>query len=154
MPRLPQGATSFQEYDPADARGWTNALATVPLFANLSRRHLKKVAATGRLVRFHDGSAIVRVGEPGDALFVVLDGEVSVQRPGLSGLSLGLGSFFGELAVLDDGPRTASVIAVGEVVCLTINQARFLKLLRDEPTIAVVVLKEVAARLRAVQSTA
>jgi CRP/FNR family cyclic AMP-dependent transcriptional regulator len=154
MQRLPQVSTSSRGYDPADARGWTNALAGVPLFANLSPRHLKRVAGTGRVTRFHDGTAIVRTGEPGDALYVVLDGEVSVRRPGLSSLPLGIGSFFGELAVLDDGPRTATVIAHGPVVCLTISRSRFLKLMRDESTIAVAVLKEVAARLRAVQATA
>ena len=154
MQRLPLVSTSSQDYDPSDARGWTDALASVPLFANLSPRHLKRVAGTGRVSRFHDNTAIVRTGEAGDALYVVLDGEVSVRRPGLQSLSLGIGSFFGELAVLDDGPRTATVLADGPVVCLTINRSRFLKLMRDEPTSAVAVLKELAARLRAVQAAA
>ena len=137
-----------------DARGWANVLGVIPLFAELNRRHLNKVAAIGRIRRFHDGSAIVRAGERGDALFVILDGEVSVRRPGLSELSLGSGSFFGEMALLDSAARSASVIAKGPVVCLAIGQPRFLKLLHTEPAIAVALLKEVAARLRSVQAVA
>jgi CRP-like cAMP-binding protein len=135
-----------------NAREWSNVLGAVPLFAELGRRHLHKVARTGRIKRFHDGTAIVTVGEPGDAMYVVLDGEVAVRRPGLAALSLGPGSFFGELAVLDSSGRSATVSAKGAVTCLTITQARFLKLLRAEPAIAVAVLQEVARRLRAVQA--
>src|SRR5439155_988294 len=63
-----------------NARGWANVLAGVPLFAELNRRHLNKVAALGRISRFYDGTAIMRAGDAGDALYVVLDGEVSVKR--------------------------------------------------------------------------
>jgi CRP-like cAMP-binding protein len=126
----------------------------VPIFAGLNRRHLNKVARTGTIKRFHDGTPIVRAGEPGDALYVVLDGEVSVRRRGLPTLSLGTGSFFGEIALLDGGGRSATVVANGSVGCLTITRPRFLKLLRAEPAIAIAILAEVASRLRAVQATA
>ena len=79
MQRLPHVSTS-RNPDPSDARGWTNALGSVPLFATLNQRHLKKVAATGRLSRFYDGTAIVRAGEPGDALYVVLDPRIRRAR--------------------------------------------------------------------------
>jgi CRP-like cAMP-binding protein len=128
-------------------------LAEVPLFAGLSRRHLKKVAALARVRRFHDEMPIVRMGEPGDTMYVVLDGEVTVHRPGLTALSLGIGSYFGEVAILDGGARTATVIARGSVVCLTIAQSRLLKLLQAEPVIAVTLLRELAARLRTAQAT-
>jgi CRP-like cAMP-binding protein len=142
----------IESRDPADARGWSNVLATVPLFAGLGRRHLRKVASIGRLRRFQGLSTIVRAGEPGQALFVVLDGVVAVRRAGLSDLMLPMGSFFGEIALLDGAPRSATVVANGPVLCLTISQPQFLKLLRAEPTIAVAVLRELAGRLRAVQS--
>jgi CRP-like cAMP-binding protein len=128
-------------------------LADVPLFAGLSPRHLRKVAGTGRIVRYHHATAIVRAGEPGDTFYVVVDGEVSVRRRGLAALSLGSGSFFGELALLDGGARTATVMAKGPVACLVIARTRFLKLLRDEPTIAVALLEEVAGRLRTLQAS-
>ena len=137
----------------ADARGWVNVLADVPLFAGLSRRHLNKVASTGSLKRFHDNTAIVRAGEMGTSLYVVLDGTVSVRRRGLPVLRLGMGSVFGEMALLDGHQRSATVMADEPVLCLTIEQSRFLRLLRSEPAIAIALLQELAARLRAVQST-
>ena len=67
---------------------WANVLAGVPLFAGLGRRHLRRVAGTGRIGRFHDATAIIRSGESGDTFYVVLDGEVTVRRRGLPELSL------------------------------------------------------------------
>jgi CRP/FNR family transcriptional regulator, cyclic AMP receptor protein len=132
----------------SDARGWSNVLADVPLFAGLSRRHLNRVARLGKIRRFHEGATIVVAGEPGDTLYVLLDGEVSVQRPGLPTITRGMGSFFGDMALLDEGVRSATVAADGEVTCLTISRPGFLKLLRSEPAISAALLKELAARLR------
>jgi CRP-like cAMP-binding protein len=139
-------------FDPDDASGWTNVLADVPIFAELSKRHLKKIGSASRLMRFHDGAAIIREGTPGDALYVLVDGRVSVRRRGLPAVELGMGSFFGEMALFDDSPRSASVLATGPAVCLVISRARFDKLLRSEPPIAIGLLKELARRLRAAQS--
>jgi CRP/FNR family transcriptional regulator, cyclic AMP receptor protein len=137
----------------SDARLWSDVLATVPLFAGLSRRHLNKVASAGRIARFHDQTAIVRAGKPGNTLYVVLDGEVSVRRPAGPELTLGMGSFFGEISLLDGGPRSATVAARGPVVCLALSQARFAKVLRSEPAIAIAMLKELAERLRTARAT-
>jgi CRP-like cAMP-binding protein len=133
---------------------WADVLGEVPLFAGLSRRHRNKVAALGRVKRFHEGTSIVRAGEPGETFFVLLDGEVSVRRRGLPELTLGIGSFFGELSLLGGGARSATVVAEGpDVVCLMITQSRFLKLLHAEPAIAVELLKELATRLGTVLAT-
>lgn len=132
----------------AEARGWANVLSAVPLFAGLSRRHVGKIAGAGRIVRFHDGTAIVRTGERGDTLYVVLDGEVTVRKPRARALSVATGGFFGELSLLDGGPRSATVVARGPVVCFAIGRAAFAKLLRAEPAIAIAILTELAARLR------
>ena len=140
--------------DAGDAAGWANVLADIPLFAGLGRRHLRQVAGTGRIKRFEGATTIVRTGEAGDTFFVVLDGDVSVMRKGLPSLSLGMGSYFGELALLDGGARSATVLAKGPVTCLAISRPRFLKLLRSEPTIAAAILEELASRLRILQSSA
>ena len=136
-----------------DPRDWLNVLAEVPIFSGLNSRHLRKVASLGRIRRIHDGARVIRSGEPGDSLYVILDGEVSVGRRGLSPLILGIGSFFGELALIDGGPRTATIVAKSPLVCLTIGRAPFLKLLRAEPAIAIAILEELAARLRAMQTS-
>lgn len=133
---------------PAD---WTNVLAGVPLFAGLNRRHLRKVAATARIARFHDATTIVKAGDPGDSFYVVLDGTVTVRQPGLPALVREPGSFFGKIALLDGGKRTATVLANGQITTLVITRSRFLKLLRDQPAIAVAMVEELARRLRATQ---
>jgi len=155
MSRLPSGryiAPASGQYDLSDASNWTNVLADVPIFADLSSRHLKKVAAAGRMVKFHEGASIIREGTPGDALYVLVDGEVSVERRGLPAVVLGIGSFFGEMALFDDSPRSATVVANGPALCLVITRARLHKLLRSEPPIALGLLKELARRLRVAQS--
>jgi len=132
-----------------DARGWTNVLAEVPLFAQLGSRQRRKVASLARIRRFPDGAAIMRHGQAGDALHVVLDGSVSVRPPKRPAQTLGVGAVVGELALLDGGPRTATVVAQGEVVTLAVPAARFRTLLRAEPAIAIVIAEELARRLRA-----
>jgi CRP/FNR family transcriptional regulator, cyclic AMP receptor protein len=136
----------------SDAAAWTNVLAEVPIFEQLSGRHLRKVASAGRIVRFHHGASIIRSGTPGDALYVLVDGHVSVRRRGLPSVTLGPGHFFGEMALFDDSPRSASVVAEGPVACLAISRARFHKLLRSEPSIAIGLLGELARRLRLAQA--
>lgn len=148
----PSARSRAPRHEPGDARDWTNVLADVPIFSELSSRHLKKVAGASRIVRFHEGATIIRAGTPGDALYVVVDGEVSVRRRGLSSVALGIGSFFGEMALFDVSPRSASVVATSPVICLSISRPRFEKLLRSEPPIAIGLLKELARRLRLAQS--
>ncbi len=115
---------------------------------DLSARQRRKVASLARIRRFADGAPLVRVGQAAAALYVVLDGNVSVRRPGSRALTLGVGSIVGELALLDGGTRTATVVAQGDVVTLAIPASRFRTLLRSEPTIAIGIAEELARRLR------
>lgn len=161
MPRLPSprfgpptSTSPSSSGVPSDPKDWVNVLADVPIFADLSGRHLRKVAGTGQIQKFHEGAQIIREGAPGDALYVLLDGRVEVQRRGLPALTLGIGSFFGEMALFDDSPRSATVVANAPVLCLVITRARLHKLLRSEPAIALGLLKELARRLRVAQSVA
>ena len=144
-PRIPDArriGITWRSYD----------LAEIPLFAGLGRRHLNKVAALSRIRRFNEGATIVAAGEPGDALYVLLEGEVSVRRRSLPAITRGSGSFFGEMALLDGGPRSATVVADVPVVCLTISRSGFQKLLRKEPAISAALLTEMATRLRAAEA--
>ena len=136
-----------------DPGSWANVLQTVPLFAGLSRRHVGKIAKAGRIVQFHDDTAIVHAGEPGDTLYVVLDGDVTVRKPRARALTVATGGFFGELSLLDGGPRSATVVARGAVVCFALRRAVFAKLVRAEPAIAVAIMTELAGRLRRSEAT-
>jgi CRP-like cAMP-binding protein len=131
-----------------------DVLADVPLFDGLSKRHLRKVAqcAIGR--RYPRYTAVVREGAPGDSFFVILDGTATVKRPGKRHVRLKQGDFFGEMALIDGAPRTATVEADSEVLTLQIGRSQFGKLLENEPRIALVMLRTLAGRLRAAESTA
>jgi CRP-like cAMP-binding protein len=137
-----------------DPKEWTNVLAEVPLFSSLNKRHLRHVAGVARIRRFHDGAALMKTGDAGDALYVLLDGRAVVRAPRGSEIALEMGAFVGELALLDDGPRTATVVADGPVIALTVSRAAFRKLLRSEPSIAVAIAEELARRLRAAHTVA
>ena len=133
---------------------WLATLADVPLFNGVSKRHLRRIAKLARIRRFAAGSAIVRAGDPGRSFYVLLDGTARVARPGGRARRLGIGDYFGEMALLDDAPRSADVIAEGEVLALTVDRSGFTKLLRAEPSLAQALLRTLAARLRAVEQSA
>ena len=126
-------------------------LAQIPLFSDLSRRHLGKIAAVATTRRYAPGAPLVRVGAPGDAFYVVLDGNVRVDVPGRPA-ELGVGDFFGEMALLDGEPRSATVVAVGDVYALLIARTKFAKLLEAEPKIALAIMATLTGRLRALQA--
>ena len=133
---------------------FVSVLAEVPLFRNLSRRHLKRVASLARLRRYGPGTSIVRAGDAGTAFFVLIDGAARVVPPKGRARRLGSGDFFGEMALLDDSPRSADVVADGEVRVLTIGRSAFGKLLRNEPALSHELLRTLAARLRSAEKTA
>jgi CRP-like cAMP-binding protein len=132
---------------------WLGTLAAVPLFEGLSKRHLRRIAKLARIRRFADGAAMVRAGDAGRTFYVLLDGNAKVNRPGRRSVRLGAGAFFGEMALIDDSPRSADVVADGEVLALTIDRPGFTKLLRAEPALAQALLRTLAARLRAAEAT-
>lgn len=132
---------------------WVPVLADVPLFRNLSRRHLKRIASLGRMRRYGPGTSIVRAGDAGSAFFVLLDGTARVVTSKGRARRLGSGDFFGEMALLDDSPRSADVVADGEVLTMTISRSAFGKLLRSEPVLSHELLRTLAARLRSAEKT-
>ena len=128
-----------------------SALKGVPLFAGLTPQQLRRVAEAGRLKLFRAGAAIVRLGEPGDTFYVILDGHALVVREVGRPLKLHAGDFFGELALIENVPRSADVIATDDVTALTIGHTAFKKLLRSEAAFTYAILKTVIGRLRSDQ---
>ena len=136
-----------------NAHDWLNALEEVPLFEGLSKRHLRRVAKLARVRRFAAGSTLVRTGDSGRSFFILLDGTAKVLRSGVRARPLGIGDYFGEMALLDGAPRSADVVAEQEVLALTIDRSGFTKLLSAEPALALTLLRTLAARLRAAESS-
>jgi flavin reductase (DIM6/NTAB) family NADH-FMN oxidoreductase RutF len=118
------------------------------VFALLPRELLDSILAVGEEREYEDGATIMRVGELGGELLLVLEGAVRVERSGHS-LVLGPGELVGAIEVLDPGGgRTADVLAVGAVCCVAISREQLLDALRTDPAAAVVLLEILAARLR------
>ncbi len=121
-------------------------LARVPLFSACDDRAL---AALDRLVERYDaadGEVVVREGEPGTALYVLVDGTAVVDRGGAPVAVLGEGQYFGELAVLDGGPRNATVTMTAAGRVLVVQQRELFALL-DDPAVARRLLLGLARRL-------
>lgn len=134
---------------------WAPVLESIPLFAAVPKRQLRKIAALTREGRYRRGTAIVRAGDRGDDFYVILDGAASVVRPsGLPSITLAPGSYFGEMALIDGEVRSATVMAETDVHCLRLSRAPFLRLVRSEPEVAVVLLRHLAARVRELQAQA
>jgi CRP-like cAMP-binding protein len=123
-------------------------LARVPLFAGSSRRQLRGILEWTKEYRYKPGAIIVREGARGQELFVLLDGKASVSRKGKRITRLVPGDFFGEMAVIDGGPRSATVIADEAVDSLVLKQADFRSMVEGDPSIAWHLLETFAARLR------
>jgi CRP/FNR family transcriptional regulator len=127
-------------------------LAKVPLFEGLSQTHLRSVAALAEEVRYSAGRMIVRTGTPGAAFYVIVEGTAKVVRGKIATAKgtwgLGPGDFFGEMALLDGGPRTASVVAETPLTTIRVERAPFRQMLREEPDIALKLLESMAVRMR------
>lgn len=129
----------------------TGLLAEVPLFSDLSRAELARVAGAAKLVTYREGASIVEEGSLGGRFFVLQSGAAKVQTGGRTRLTLGPGSYFGELSVLDGKPRSASVIATEPVEAWSIAEFNFRALLKQHPSLAVKLLGALSARLRAAE---
>ncbi len=123
-------------------------LARVPLFAGLSRKELSPIADMAKPYRFAAGSTIVEEGTTGGRFYLVSSGQVDVLVNSHRVTGLGPGGTFGEIALIDEGVRTATVVARSEVEALGIASFNFRPLLKSEPAVAFKLLVELCHRLR------
>ena len=128
----------------------TAKLANVPVFSGCSKRELALIARAAKEVVHRQGTTIAREGERGIGLFLILEGQCEVTIGGKRKAKLGPGDFFGEIALLDGGPRTATVTALTNVKLIGITGWVFRGLLMEHPSIALKTLEAVAGRLRSV----
>ncbi len=133
-----------------------NILRKIPLFANIDPAKLKLMAFASERMTYRDGQSVVRQGEPGDAAYVILDGEADVTVETANGplkvASLGRNDIVGDIAILIDIPRTATVTAKGDLATLKLTKELFFQLVNDFPEMAIEVMRVLAARLE--QTTA
>jgi CRP/FNR family cyclic AMP-dependent transcriptional regulator len=125
-----------------------SALRGVPLLAGLNDKQLRIIERQAKEVTFSEGKILCKEGETGTGLHVILEGETKVQVRGRTRRRMGPGAFYGEIALLDGGPRTATVVAETDGRLLSIPFWNFKNLIKEYPTMALKMLEEVAARLR------
>lgn len=142
----------------ADDKKLVNVLKQVPLFSGLNNRQLRIIAGLLTKREFESGRTIITQGEGGQGLFVISKGTAKVIRTQPDGEevevnTLGTNDFFGELALLDDGVRTASVITTSPMECLILTRIDFQGILRTDPDMAISLLEELAKRFRRALNT-
>jgi CRP/FNR family transcriptional regulator, cyclic AMP receptor protein len=129
-------------------------LHSIPLFDRLDRKHLERLGALTEEVDVPAGKVLIRQGELGDDMMVIVSGTVTVERDGAKVNTLGPGEFFGEIAMIDRGPRTATVTAETPCRLLVINHREFHALMDEFPAVAAQVLVTLAHRLRSLDPAA
>lgn len=125
-------------------------LASVPLFASLDKRTISRLAHQGKRRVYAAGEPIVRQDAAALALYVIVRGKVRVHEGGEEGMTLGelhAGDFFGELALIEEHPRTASVTAIDETECVLFVAWEFTALLKEHPEMAVPIMNALIERL-------
>lgn len=132
----------------ARANKKVDALATVPLFSALTRNELTTVVRAAEELDVPAGEEMVTEGRIGRDFFLILDGEAVVRRSGRKVATLGPGKWFGELSLIDNQPRSATVAAVTDMKLLVLGQAEFGGLLETVPSLAAKLLRGLALRLR------
>lgn len=127
-------------------------LQGVPMFSDLSKRELERLWEQMKIVQHAAGHRIVAEGSPGYGFQLILEGTAQVQRGGGRKIELGPGAFFGEMSVIDDGPRTASVTAATPMVTAALTSSGCKSFLTEHPQAMWKLLVHLAARLREEQS--
>lgn len=129
-------------------RELSDLLADVNLFSRCSKRERATVARHMETASLPADATLIEEGEEGDALFLIIEGTASVRRGGSEVLAVGPGAFFGEMALLDGEPRSATVVATAPVTVAVLGVRMFRTLLREFPEMTFELLAGLAAELR------
>lgn len=132
--RLPPHAEGSHAGIAADQR--ITVLKKIPIFAHLTYNELIRVLGVTRLTQISAGQTIIKEGDQGDEFFIILAGDISVEKNGQRIALLSAGTHIGEMAMVDNAPRSASAIALSDVNLLIMRREGFFAIIRTEPVIA------------------
>jgi CRP/FNR family transcriptional regulator len=127
-------------------------LGAVPLFSGLSKKDLNRVMSTAKDARHSQGQEVMTEGHGGVGFHLIVDGKAKVVRNGRTVATLGPGEFFGEMALVDDAPRSASVVADTDLNTLVISKWEFRPLLKSQPEMAWKLIEHLVGRVREEQT--
>jgi CRP/FNR family transcriptional regulator, cyclic AMP receptor protein len=128
-------------------------LKKVPLFAGIPDAQLQRIANGVKERKFDRGTSIVSAGETGHGFYLIVQGEAEVRRDGRTIRTMGAGEYFGELALIRNTPRTATVVAKEPTTCLALLPWDFKGILESNPAIAIRLLETVANRIQEDEGT-
>src|SRR5580765_6285467 len=130
-----------RDWNRPSAKDWATVLAALPLFAQISKRQLRKIAELARVTDYDTNAVVMHEGDPGDSLHVVLSGRARVLGKPRARI-LKTGDYFGEMALIDGAPRSATIAADGELQTMRIPRKPFMRLVEREPSIGIAMLEE------------
>ena len=133
--------------DSVDRSAAVNLLKTVPLFSSLDKKNLQALAVTAAQLTYKPGDLIVTEGQKGIGFYLIAEGRVAVEKGGKAVAALGPGQYFGEMALLDEEPRTANVRVTTPTRCLVLSPWEFWGSVKDNPEVLRALLKETVRRL-------
>jgi CRP-like cAMP-binding protein len=128
-------------------------LQRVPLLQECTSRQLREIARISEVYEAPAGTVLTSAGELGTEFCMILDGAARVEVPGGRGGRLGPGEFFGEMSLLDEGPRSATVVADTAIRLLTIKRRNFATLLKEAPALTLKILATLSRRVRQLEQT-
>ena len=134
-----------RSWDRPTQRDWSEVLAALPLFSRVPKRHVRAIAKLAWRVDHAPGEVIVQAGDRGNSMYLMLEGRARVV--GKSRV-LRPGDFFGEMALIDGGPRSATIIAASDVRVMMLQRRTFLKALKQNPQIGLAIMETLAQRVR------
>jgi CRP/FNR family cyclic AMP-dependent transcriptional regulator len=126
-------------------------LGGVSLFSACSRRELARIASLADEIAVPAGRVLIHQGKPGSEFFIIVSGKANVSARGKRARTLGPGSGFGEMSLLDQGPRSATVTAQSDMYLLVLDSRSFFSLIDEVPSVASKIFRVMAARLRAAE---
>jgi CRP/FNR family cyclic AMP-dependent transcriptional regulator len=136
----------WQDWNRATERDWAEVLAEMPLFSSIGKRRLRKIVQEARFAEYALGDSVILTGAPADSFYVILGGKAKVVgKPGARTLTTG--DYFGEMALLDGGPRSATVVATDILHVMRLPRETFLRLL-SQAGVAQEITTELGARVR------
>jgi len=127
-------------------------LGGVPLFSDLSKKDLGRILDTAKETVHKEGDSVITEGRGGVGFHLITDGKAQIFRGGRTVAHLGPGEFFGEMALVDDAPRSASVVAETELSTLVISKWEFRPLVKTHPELAWKMIEYLVARVREEQT--
>jgi CRP/FNR family cyclic AMP-dependent transcriptional regulator len=137
-----------RSWERSSERDWADVLAALPLFSKMGRRQVRRVAKLASVRDYEPGANIVQVGESGNSFYVLLEGRAIVAG---KARVLRPGDFFGEMALLDGGQRSATIAAETPVRAIRLPRRAFLKALEEDSRMALAIMAALSERLRHVE---